>query len=148
MDAVLNILISLGLNKTVIPQFFIFIVTFIFLNLLVFKPYLKAYQERRKRTVGSNDVAKELMAMIENRESQYSKEAKEINGKIKTIFDEKKSQATKEGNAIIAQAQTQAQDQLNQGKKELSDVYSKAKEQIKTYIPDLSQTIKQRLFDR
>lgn len=148
MDAVLNILRSLGMDDTVYPQFVIFIVTFIFLNLLVFKPYLNAYLERRKRTVGSQDVAKEILADIEAREAQYSKEAKEINSRIKVVFDEKKTLATKESNAILVEAQTLAQEKLTKGKQELNEVYSKAKEQIKTFIPELGQNIKQRLLDR
>jgi F0F1-type ATP synthase membrane subunit b/b' len=148
MNDVLKILISLGLNETVYPQFAIFILTFIFLKVLIFKPYLNAYLERRKRTVGSQDVAKEILADIAAREAQYSKEAKDINSKIKVIFDEKRTLAQKESTAILTEAQTQAQEKLAKGKKELGDTYAKAREQIKTYIPDLGQTIKQRLLDR
>jgi F0F1-type ATP synthase membrane subunit b/b' len=148
MNEVLKILISLGLNETVYAQFAIFILTFLFLKLLVFNPYLSAYLERRKRTVGSQDVAKEILADISAREAQYSKEAKDINNKIKVIFDEKRSLAQKETSSILAQAQTQAQEKLTKGKKELGETYAQAKEQIKTFIPDLGQTIKQRLLDR
>lgn len=148
MSAILNILRSLGLNETVYPQFAIFIVLFLFLRYLVFNPYLKAYEERRRRTVGSQDVAKEILADIAVREEQYSKEAKDINARIKVIFDEKRTLASKETNAIIAEAQTVAQEKLNKGKKELNDTYSKAKEQLKTFVPELGQTIKQRLLDR
>jgi F0F1-type ATP synthase membrane subunit b/b' len=148
MNEVLKILISLGLNETVYAQFAIFILTFLFLKLLVFNPYLNAYLERRKRTVGSQDVAKEILADISAREAQYSKEAKDINHKIKVIFDEKRTLAQKETSSILAQAQVQAQEKLTKGKKELSETYAQAKEQIKTFIPDLGQTIKQRLLDR
>ena len=148
MDAILNILKFLGMNDTIYPQFAIFIVTFVFLNHLVFKPYLNAYLERRKRTVGSQDVAKEILADIESRDAQYSKEAKEINARIKVVFDEKKTLATKESNAIIADAQSTAQEKIATGKRELSEIYSKAKDQMKSFVPEIGQAIKQRLLDR
>ena len=60
MGAVLDILIGLGINETVYAQFAIFILAFTFLKYFIFSPYLAAYEERRKRTVGSVGVAKEL----------------------------------------------------------------------------------------
>lgn len=148
MDAILNILISLGLDKTVFYQFAIFIVTFLFLDLVVFKPYLRAYQERRKRTVDSKDVAKDLREEISSLEETYSKEAREMNTDIKKLFDEKKSKASKEANSILAQAQKDASEKVNAGKATLKETYAKAREQMKTFVPELSQDIKQRLLDR
>lgn len=148
MNAVLEILMSLGVNKTVFPQFFIFIVAFLFLKIFIFSPYLKAYEERRRRTVGSQGVALELQQEIASREAEYSREAKEINERIKKIFDEKQSQAQKESQQIISEAQSEAQRRLNEGRKDVQAAYSQAKDQLKGFVPEIGQTIKQRLLDR
>jgi F0F1-type ATP synthase membrane subunit b/b' len=148
MNQVLDILKSLGVNETVFPQFGIFIVSFLFLKIFIFSPYLAAYEERRKRTVGSQGVALELQQEIDRREAEFSREAKEINENIKKVFDMKQTQAIKETNAILADAQQKAQERLNAGKKEVQDAYAAAKDQLKTFVPDLGQTIKQRLLDR
>jgi F0F1-type ATP synthase membrane subunit b/b' len=148
MNQVIDVLNSLGVNETVFPQFAIFIVSFLFLKIFIFSPYLAAYEERRKRTVGSQGVALELQQEIDRREAEFSREAKEINEKIKKVFDMKQAQAVKETNAILAEAQLKAQERLNAGKKEVQDAYDAAKDQLKNFVPDLGQTIKQRLLDR
>lgn len=148
MNQVLDILKSLGVNETVYPQFAIFIVSFLFLKIFIFSPYLAAYEERRKRTVGSQGVTLELQQEIDRRESEFAREAKEINEKIRKVFDAKQLQATKETNAVLAEAQTKAQERLAIGKKEVQEAYTAAKDQLKTFVPDLGQTIKQRLLDR
>jgi len=148
MQAILDILISLGVNKTVFPQAAIFLVAFIFLKFFIFSPYLKAYEERRKRTVGSAGVAKELQDEIARLESEYAVEAKSINEKIKQIFDAKNSQAQKETLGILADAQNATQAKLNEGRKAAQSAYTQAKDQLKTFVPEIGQTIKQRLLDR
>ena len=148
MHAVLEILRSLGVNETVFPQFGIFIISFLFLKIFIFSPYLAAYEERRKRTVGSQGVALELQQEIDRREAEFAREAREVNEKIKKVFDMKQTQAIKETNAIMAEAQLKAQERLNAGKKEVQDAYTAAKDQLKTFVPELGQTIQQRLLER
>ncbi len=148
MNAVLDILKALGVNETVFPQFIIFLVAFLFLKVFVFTPYMAAYEERRKRTVGSAGVTQELQQEIDRREADFAREAREVNEKIKKLFDMKQAQALKESNALMAEAQTKAQDKLSAGKKEVQEAYAAAKSQLSTFVPEIGQTIKQRLLDR
>jgi F0F1-type ATP synthase membrane subunit b/b' len=147
MDKILDILIALGINKTVYAQFLIFISAFIFLKYFIFSPYLAAYEERRKRTVGSAGVAKELQDEIAQLEAQFATEAKALNSQIKVVFDEKRSLAAKESSRVLGAAQKEAQEKLAMGKKEIQDAYTGAKDQLKTFVPELGQTIKQRLLE-
>jgi F0F1-type ATP synthase membrane subunit b/b' len=147
MGAVLDILIALGVNKTVFAQFVIFIVAFIFLKYFIFSPYLAAYEERRRRTVGVVGAGKELQQEIETLEAQFAKEARSLNDQIKVVFDEKRSKAQKESAVLISEAQKVAHEKLAHGKKETQDAYLGAKGQLKTLVPELGQTIKQRLLE-
>lgn len=147
MGAVLDILMALGVNKTVFAQFVIFIIVFAFLKYFIFSPYLAAYEERRRRTVGSAGVAKELQEEISRLEADYSKSARSLNDQIRVAFDEKRSLAQKESQQVISAAQKTAQEKLIVGKKEMQEAYAGAKEQIKTYVPELGQAIKQRLLE-
>ena len=147
MGAVLDILIALGINKTVFAQFAIFIIAFIFLKYFIFTPYLKAYEERRRRTMGSVGVAKELQQEITELETQFSQEARQLNEKIKVAFDEKRALASKESSLVLAQAQKETQDKLIRGKKEIQEAYAGAQETLKTLVPEIGQTIKQRLLE-
>lgn len=147
MRAVLDILISLGVNKTVFAQFVIFLVAFLFLKYFIFSPYLRAYEERRKRTVGSAGVAKELQEQIAQLEADFSQRAKALNEQIKSVFEEKRQKANKETSNVISLAQKVAQEKMAVGKKEVQQAYDEAKDQLKKMAPDLGHTIKQRLLE-
>ncbi|MBY0383596.1 ATP synthase F0 subunit B [bacterium] len=128
-------------------QFVIFLVAFIFLKYFIFSPYLRAYEERRKRTVGSAGVAKELQEQIALLESDFSQKAKALNEQIKGVFEEKRQKAGKETANVISLAQKTAQEKMAVGKKEVQQAYDEAKDQLKKLAPDLGQTIKQRLLE-
>ncbi len=147
MGAVVDILVALGVNKTVFTQFVIFIFAFLFLKYFIFSPYLAAYEERRKRTVGVSGVAKELQQEIDQLEGQFAKEARALNDQIKVVFEEKRVIAQKQTNEVIGAAQKSAQEKLAVGKKETERDYATAKEQLKTFVPDLGQTIQKRLLE-
>ena len=72
MSQVLEILTSLGIDATVLYQFLIFFVAFFSMNHIVFKPYLKAYDERLRRTDGGEEQAKNLQDAAAKIEEQYS----------------------------------------------------------------------------
>jgi F0F1-type ATP synthase membrane subunit b/b' len=148
MRVVVDILKSLGLNETVVPQFFIFIATFIFLNYFVFNKYLAAYQERRRRTVDSKDVDNEIQTAINSREAEYSREAKEINEQIKAIYDQSKKESQEIVNKTISEAQAQHQEKIADGKKSIDAAVSAARAQLKNSVPEIGQMIKQRLLER
>lgn len=146
MDQVTGILVSLGLDNTVLYQFASFIVTFIFLRWIVFTPYLKAYEERRKRTVGSQDVASGLQEEIDSLEASYSSRAKDVNSEIKLIFDNKKLEAVKHSNKLITEAQQKAAKKLESGKQTLQEAYGSARKEMESMIPEVATNIKQRLL--
>lgn len=147
MGAVVDILVALGVNKTVFAQFVIFIFAFVFLKYFIFSPYLAAFQERRKRTMGVSGVAKELQQEIDQLEAQFSKEARALNDQIKVVFEEKRVMAQKQTAEVVGAAQKNALEKLSVGKKETEAAYVSAKEQLKTFIPELGQTIQKRLLE-
>jgi hypothetical protein len=57
MGQVIEILTGLGINSSVFFQFGIFFIAFISMKYIVFTPYLNAYNERQKRTVGGQEEA-------------------------------------------------------------------------------------------
>ena len=147
MGAVVDILVALGVNKTVFAQFVIFIFAFLFLKYFIFSPYLAAYEERRKRTIGVSGVAKEIQQDIDGLEAQFAKEARLLNDQIKVAFEEKRTLAQKQTAEVISTAQKNAQEQLALGKKETEAAYNSAKEQLKSFVPELGQTIQKRLLE-
>lgn len=145
MNAILDILVSLGVNKTVFVQIAVFLLAFSFLKYFVFSPYLAAYIERRKRTVGHADVAKEMGEEIQVIEEQYSKEAKALNDKIKVLFSDKRAAGAQESSKIIEKGYLEAQKTLVDGKRDIDTAYGAAREEMKTLVPDIGQAMVERL---
>ncbi|MCB9072666.1 MAG: ATP synthase F0 subunit B [Bdellovibrionaceae bacterium] len=148
MSAIINILVSLGVNKTVFYQLAIFLVAFLYLKHFVFGPYLAAYIERRKKTVGHNEVAKEMSAELEKLEADYSAEAKALNDKMRVVFAEKRAEGAKEATRIIESGFVEAQKALVEGKKEIDAEYGKAREEMKSYVPSLGDAMVERLVQQ
>jgi F0F1-type ATP synthase membrane subunit b/b' len=146
MGEIINILVSLGVDKTVFIQMGVFLLAFTFLKYFIFGPYLAAYIERRKRTVGHADVAKELKAEIDALESQYSTEAKSQNEKIKELFAEKRSLGAKEATKIIEAGHANAQKTLIEGKKSIDTAFGQAREEMKTFVPSIGDAMVERLI--
>lgn len=146
MGEIINILVSLGVDKTVFYQMGIFLLAFTFLKYFIFNPYLAAYIERRKRTVGHADVAKDLKAEIDALEAQYSTEAKAQNEKIKELFAEKRSAGAKEATKIVEAGHANAQKTLAEGKKSIDSAFSQAREEMKTFVPSIGDAMVERLI--
>lgn len=144
MSQVIEILKSLGVDTTVYYQFAIFFIAFFSMKTIVFKPYLDAHDERKKRTVGGEKEAVQLLAEAEEKENKYSKLAKDLNGKIKQIFSEQNTKAKKESEKIMAQAKKEVDERSEKTRKELEQSVSEARAEIETYIPAISENIEKK----
>lgn len=146
MGEIINILVSLGVDKTVFIQMAVFLAAFTFLKYFIFNPYLAAYIERRKRTVGHADVAKEMKADIEYLESQYSTEAKAQHEKIKELFNAKRAEGAKEATRIVEAGHASAQKTLAEGKKAIDTAFGQAREDMKGFVPEIGNAMVERLI--
>ncbi len=144
MSQVIEILTSLGINSTFYYQFGIFFVAFISMKYIVFKPYLNAYDERVKRTVGGQEHAEQLLSEAGEKEEAYRKEAKKLNGEIKEIFAEQNSKAKKEIEQIMAVAKKEADEKTNQALKELEISVREARKEMENHIPEISKNIEKK----
>ena len=77
----MELLKSLGIDSTLWSHLACFIVAYLALSTLVFRPYLRAFQERERRTVGSEEDAIRLIE--EARELSKSTNAKPSSSTIK-----------------------------------------------------------------
>ena len=146
MSQVLEILTSLGIDSSFFYQFIIFFVAFIAMNFIVFRPYLKAHDERVRRTLGGQEEAKSLLDQAEKAEETYKAEAKKLNAKIKEIFSKSNNKAKDEVDSILAKAKEDADKQIEAGRKALSDSVSEARKAMETYIPDISEKIQNKFL--
>jgi F0F1-type ATP synthase membrane subunit b/b' len=141
----MELLRSLGVNSTFWIQVGCFIVSFLSLTQLVFKPYLRAHHEREKRTVGNEETATRLIQEATDLHHQYEQRAKTVNSQIKSAFDASRGEAQKEYDVLVQNARQQAQSLIEESRQALSTQIQAARKQLSADIPSVSVAIASRL---
>lgn len=143
-----NLLQVLQLDATILPQFLIFLVAYVALSQLVFKPYMKAFDLRKEATVGGKEVADQLLLETQNIHFNYETKAREINTEIKVIFESARKEATKRQEELVLSARAQAEELVKKSREEIRQNVLKTREELKKQVPELSQTISDRLLGK
>ena len=144
----MDILLAIGIDQTVFVQLIIFLVTFFFLNFLVFKPYFNAHQERAQRTIGNTNLAAQVIEDVHGLECEYQEKAKKINHQHKTIFDESKTKAMEEYDSIISSARIRSKEILEKNKKMIQKEIKKSEDQLLSEVPVVSSAIASKILGK
>lgn len=144
----MEIIHQLGINGTVFIQFAIFICTFLFLNLYVFKPYYAAVEAREKSTTGAEDMATEILKKTTELHSEYEIRAREVSQKIKEIYEQQKGIASKECDAIVGKARTEATTMLEQNNRQISQAVQAAAAVLKSETSSVALAITHKLLGK
>jgi len=144
----MELLSALGLNSTIVPQFFIFMVAYIALTQLVFKPYLQAFNARKQATYGNQESAEQTILEAQDIQYKYESKAKEINNQIKSIYDSARKQATTLQEELVHGARAEAEQLTKKNREEISIAVGKVREDLKKHVPELSQAISNRLLGK
>ncbi len=144
----MDMLKSLGIDSTIFVQFGIFVVSYLILTRMVFKPYFQAYMERYNRTVGSEDVTSKLVEETAQLETEYEENAKALNLKIKNIFDDEKKQALEKQAQMIQTANLKAEEYRKKSELELEQTKSKIYDDLKQEIGPLAELIKKTVIGK
>ena len=146
MEAVLDILKSLGVNPTFFYQLVLFCVAFGAMKWIALDSYLKMHREKVRRIQGTQKQAQEILQKVEHEEEVYREKARKRRGEIQGIFAKDHQKGVQESQELVIQAQKKAQDHLEWGEKELAEAVGKVRIQMEAQIPDLSQQIKNKFL--
>ena len=144
MDQIIEILKTLGINETLFIQFIPFFIAYLAMSFLIFKPYLKAYEERLACTTGEEELAGTLLRQAEQKQEEYRTLARKLNTAIVSIFSEFNEKAEKETEELLLETKKDMEKQICQWKKELNISVSQAKKEMEKSIPDLSREIQRK----
>jgi len=133
MDIVSGLIDSLELNLSLFIQLGIFLVSYVVLHYLLFKPYNIVAQKRFDATTGSLESATQFDEEIELLKREY--------GKIKGIYDSTDASAKKEVQEIVMKAQSEYLAEKTTRSKEIEANYQEESKKI----PLLSQNLKDSL---
>lgn len=142
----MEIIQKLGINATVFFQLGIFILAFLFLKQLVFNNYIKAFEEREKRTRGGEELADELSKQTEDLHSSFEVKAQEINKKINSIFAEQQLAADREFDQIVTKAKVDSSQMIEINRKKLNEELRVEGEKLKGEVAEFSKLITNKLL--
>ncbi len=145
MQIVLSLLTALGVNQTLWIQLGCFLVSYIALTELIFKPYMKAYHEREKRTVGGEEFAIRIIEEAQELTGNYEKKAREINADIKSMYDIKRTDALRDYEQMLADARESSSQLIEGARKKISAEVESARKKLAAEIPAVSSAIASRL---
>lgn len=148
MDTVLGIFTSLGADKTIVIQLGIFLVVFLFVLNVAMKPYFKAFEERQKRTQGSEKQAEQLIAQSRELEAIFQRKARGLNLDIKSIYDKERLEAQKEHERILLEAKDKAKAIVDRARTTIQEQYNKAREELFKEAPAVGRSIADHLINK
>ena len=142
----MEILTALGVNSTLGIQFIIFLVAYVFLTTLVFKPYHRAYEERVKRTEGNTDLAERILTESKDLELQFEQKARALNNETKIIFDHSRTEAMKEYDRMVSQARDRAKSIMEKTRLQIGHEFESARAELNKEIPGITKTVVQKMM--
>ncbi len=145
MDALLE---QLSLNNSFFIEFGIISVLFFFLSNLYFKPFLKLFEARHKRTVEDRESAVQLLAEANAKLEEYQRLLLQERMAAKKELDAALDAARKQEAGLLAHAREESKkitqeaiDSVNRQREEL-------KKKLESDVETMAQTISERLLSR
>ncbi len=145
MDIVNSLLKVLGIDSTVWFQLVSFLIAYLALSNLVFKPYLKAFHERERRTVGSEESAVRIVEEAQQLQMNYEQRAKHLNSEIRSVYEAHRAEATKQYEKQVEAARAESATALDSARQKISTEVQAARKALSAEIPAVSAAIAARL---
>ena len=144
----MGLLSALGINYLAIVQFGIFILIFIFLTTYVFNPFLKAAEERQKRTKGGEELAEEFHHKAIALQAQYEQEARALNAGIQDVFQKNRAEAAAESERVVGQARKEANETIEKNRQAIVRAVETASGELKSQTPAMALAITNKLLGK
>ncbi len=136
---------QLGVDSTLWIHLACFLVSYVFLSQLIMKPYLRAFEEREKRTVGSEETAVRLVEEANDLQTQYALKARELNTQMTSFYNDARQAAQKQSESIVSKARDQATALLQGNREQISSEVQKAQKTLSAEIPAVGAAIASKL---
>lgn len=145
MNAVLE---QLGIDHTFFVQLAIFAVVFVLLSNIYFKPFLKLFEARHKRTVQDREAAEKLMAQAEARFEEYKRRLADERLAARREYESVIDQVKKEEAAAIALAREEAKKITQSAAESIGRQREELQKALEADVERLAQQISERLLSR
>ena len=129
-------------------QLGIFFVLFLFLSNVYFKPFLKLFKQRHKRTVEDRETAEKLMADANDKLEEYKKKILEERAHMRKEIDAILNEARKEEAAIVSKARDEARKITQEAAENIARQQEQLKKQLEADVEAIARSISEGLLSR
>lgn len=117
------------------------------LNIILFRPLLKVFQERENTIKGSIDAAKEMNSRKEEGIGRMNKEISDARSKAKEVFEGNRNAGLEVQKKLLSDAEATAAGMLQKAREELRSEGEKARKSLKADIEKFSDEIVRKLVN-
>ncbi len=141
-----SLLQQLELNSTLFIQLAVFIVMFLVLSNLYFRPFQRLLEARHKRLVEDREAAEKLLLQADSRFEEYRARLAAERATARSEYDRIMAQAKKEEAEIISRARAEAKQITQQALESAQAQQSEVKKALEKEIETLAQAVVQALL--
>jgi F-type H+-transporting ATPase subunit b len=145
VDALLD---QLGLNNSFFLELAIIAVLYFILASLYFKPFLKLFEARHKKTVEDKEAAEHLMSQANLKFEEYKKILADERLSARQQLEEAIAEARKLESQILAEARDEAKKITQEAVESINEQRGLLKKQLENDVEALAQGISERLLSR
>lgn len=139
---------SLDLNVTYVIVLGLFLVLLIFLNALVFKPFLKLFEERHERIEGSVKRAEQMLERAEEQAKTFADRIKVATQRGLEARNQIRAEAQASMNARLDEERAKLAAKLSEAKAELAAKRADALADVGTQAVQIAEITAQKLLGR
>lgn len=123
-----------------------FLVLLYLLNIILFKPFMKLFDERRHSTQGSLEAARDMEAKKEEALLQMNNELKAAREKAKQLYESIVKDGTARQKEMLESAANEAHRLIDEARQELKSESDKARQKLHADLPRFSDAIVRKLI--
>ncbi len=139
---------QLGLDSSFFVEFAIIAVIFFALSNLYFRPFLKLFEARHKKTVQDREAAERLLAQANIKWEEYNRLLNEERLAAKKGFQKELEEVKKQEAELLAQARNEAKKTVQEATESIHQQRLVIKKQLEHDVESIAQSVSERFLSR
>ena len=138
----------IDLDGTFFIQLVVFLIAFLVLRQLVFKPMMSLFAAREAAIEGSRQEAREMETDAKVKAAAFEEEMRKVKSQVADERDKVRGEAMKTEREILEKTRTETQRTLQEAEKRLADEATRVRAEMKGQTAVLAKQIATRLLGR
>ncbi len=143
-----QIFTQLGVDHTLFIQLAIYVVVFVILTRIYFRPFLRLIETRHKKTVQDKESAERILAQAEQKLADYTRRLSEARTEAKATYDSLIEQAKKEEAEILNRARNEAKAITQEALKDVEKQAAQLRKELEGEVDAMARVVTEKLLLR